>query len=236
MSYFSTTHWSVVLEAGHGQTDQAREALESLCRTYWYPLYAYARLDGLSHHDAEDLTQSFFTHLIEHELIARADREKGRFRTFLLACFKNFRASEVERARTRKRGGNVTLVSIDELQAQERFAREQKDAVTPETLYERNWALLVFDQAQSLLETEYAQANQDDLFRRLRGFLQGTRDSVSYADIADEVQKSEAAIKMEVSRMRRRFRELLRSVVGQTVADAVEVENEFRHLVQVLSH
>ena len=233
--HFATTHWSVVLTAGHGECQKAEAALERLCRAYWYPLYAFVRRLGHASDDAQDLTQAFFVHLLESELVSKAQPEKGKFRSFLLVSLKNFIASERNRAQAQKRGGGQTIISLDEQTAEGLFANEPQEEADPEMLYERSWALTVLEQALDLLEREYAESNKRTEFDQLRVFLLGEKVSLTYATVAESLGTSEGAVKMMVQRLRRRYRECLRSVVANTVSTASEIDEELRHLIQILS-
>jgi RNA polymerase sigma factor (sigma-70 family) len=231
---FATTHWSVVLQAGDSRRDEHSRALDALCRSYWYPLYAYIRRLGRSPHDAQDLTQSFFAYLLEKRLITKADPESGRFRSFLLGSLKNFMANEWRRQSAAKRGA-VQTVSFDAQDAEERYAVEPVDESNPQSLYEQAWAVAVLDQAMSLLEAEYAAAGKQALFEQLAACLQGDRQDSTYSGIGAKLSMSEGAVKVAVHRLRQRYRELLRASVANTVADPLEVDGELRHLMQVLS-
>ena len=233
MSYFPTTHWSLVLSVGHGTAETARQSLEQLFRTYWYPLYAFARAQGEGSHDAEDLIQSFFVELIERNTIAKAREERGRFRSFLLQSFKHHRHNQRARAAAQKRGG-ASILSLDELRAEERFANEPQDTLSPESRFDRDWAVSVLDEAHRRLAAEYGGANKGALFARLSPLLQGEQES-RYAGLAADFGKTESAIKMEVSRLRSRYRELLRAVVADTVDSPTEVEEELRYLLTAAS-
>jgi RNA polymerase sigma-70 factor (ECF subfamily) len=235
MSYFPTTQWSLVLSVGHGSVETARNALEQLCRTYWYPLYAYARSRGESQHDAEDLIQGFFAELVQKELVTKARIDKGRFRSFLLQSFNLHRLKQRERSAALKRGGGSDIVSLEELHAEERFAAEPADGLTPERRFERDWAISVLDESHRRLASDYERCGKPEVFARLRGFLQAGGDAPGYATLAAETGKSEAALKMEVSRLRAQYRKLLREVVRETLADPAEAENELRYLLKVLS-
>lgn len=235
MSYFPTTHWSLVLNVGHGSVETAQRALEQLCHIYWYPLYSFARSQNDSAHDAEDLIQGFFAELVERNLVARAQIEKGRFRSFLLQSFKNYRYKQRDRRTAIKRGGQADIVSLDELQAEERFASEPTGGIAPDRQFERNWAISVLDEAHHRLAAEYEQAGKGDLFALLRGTLQSRGEGPAYAELAATVGKSEAAIKMDASRMRSQYRKRLREVVTETVSHPAEVEEELRYLLAVLS-
>lgn len=230
---FATTHWSVVLKAGASREDQDAKALNALCQSYWYPLYAYIRRLGHPPHDAQDLTQSFFAYLLEKELLAKADPEAGRFRSFLLGSLKRFMANEWRRSQAQKRGAGLAF-SIDAQDAEERYAIEPATTANPQSLYEQAWALAVMDQAFSLLEAEHRDAGKSALFDELNPFLQGDRMASSYSDIAKRLSMSEGAIKVAVHRLRQRYRELLRASVAHTVADPLEIDRELRHLVTVL--
>jgi RNA polymerase sigma factor (sigma-70 family) len=231
---FPPTHWSVVLAAGHGGSADAAEALAELCRTYWYPLYAYARRSGRSPEDAQDLTQGFFEHLIESRLVASADATKGRFRAFLLQCFRNFMAADHTKATRQKRGGGQPILSLDATGAEARFGREMADTRSPEWLYERNWALAVLDEAMLQVQREFAASGRERGFQILRSHLQGDDNGLSYAAVAKELSTTEATARVMVYRLRRRYRELLNGVVLRTVGSPAELEAELRHLLQVV--
>ncbi|MBI2946025.1 MAG: sigma-70 family RNA polymerase sigma factor [Verrucomicrobia bacterium] len=234
--HFATTHWSVVLTAGQEETHKSADAMEQLCRGYWYPLYAFVRRLGHAPHDAQDLTQGFFAHLLETNLVGKAQREKGKFRSFLLASLKNFIASERDRAQACKRGGGWILVSLDEHAAEHRLTSELKQGLDPETLYERTWALTVLEQALNLLEQDYVAAGKGPAFHQLQVFLLGEKVPLTYSAVAEGLGTSEGAVKMLVQRLRQRFRECLRTVVANTVATSSEIDEELRHLVQVLGN
>jgi len=231
---FATTRWTVVLQAGGPTSEVSMWALEQLCRTYWYPLYSFARRSGVPPPDAEDLTQSFFAHLIEKDVIARADRERGRFRSFLLTAFRNFCAGERERHSAAKRGGGRTIVSFDELQAESRYQHELQHELSPEKLYDRKWAASLLEQVMNILRLEYATLGKGPLFDILRTVLWGGRLESSYELLARQAGLTEGAFKVAVHRMRSRFRECLRQEVAQTVATPGEVDGELRHLLSAL--
>jgi RNA polymerase sigma-70 factor (ECF subfamily) len=232
---FATTHWSVVLRAGHESGIEGDNALEALCRGYWYPLYAYIRRLGHSPHDAQDLTQSFFAYLLEKRLLTKADPESGRFRSFLLGSLKNFMANEWRRQSAQKRGASQTI-SFDAQDAEQRYAGEPADQMNPQTLYEQAWAVAVLEQAATSLETEYRAGGKYGLFDQLAPFLQGERSELTYAGIGAGLGISEGAVKVAVHRLRQRYRELLRAAVANTVADPLEVDGELRHLLHILSN
>jgi RNA polymerase sigma-70 factor (ECF subfamily) len=227
---FVTTHWSVVLSAQAKGSAKSSEALETLCRTYWYPLYAYARRAGHSPADAEDLTQSFFARLLEKDYLQSAARDKGKFRTFLLVALKRFLANEWDRQHAQKRGGFVPVVSIDQDQAEARFAAEPAHNVGPDVLFDRQWALTLLDSAMSRLQQEYTATGRTRLFETLRSLLVKDESASPYAEIAARLNLTEPAVKMAVHRLRTRYREVLREEIVQTVSSAAEVEEELRHL------
>src|SRR5687768_11269610 len=237
--HFATTRWSMVLAAGGcagGGTapaaPQAREALAWLCRTYWYPLYAFVRTRGHPPEESQDLTQGFFARLLEKNVLQAADPDRGRFRSFLLASLKHFLANEWDRARAAKRGGGEPAVSIeiDVEDAERRFEREPADVVTPERVFERNWALTLLDTVLADLQAQYQRDGKGDLFERLKGYLSGGAEGTSYADTAAAAGMTEGAVQVAVHRLRKRYRDLLREHIGQTVASPGEVEEEIRDL------
>jgi RNA polymerase sigma-70 factor (ECF subfamily) len=234
-SYFATTHWSVVLSAGQVASPQAATALEELCNTYWYPLYAFIRRKGQSPHDAQDLTQAFFARLLEKNYVAQADRERGRFRTFLLTALTHFLADEWDKGRRYKRGGDREIISFDAGSAEERYRLEPVDPRDAARLYERRWVTTLFDTVLSRLEREFLDSGKEALFNRLKGHLLAEDSSLSYAEVGAQLGLKEDAVKQAVHRMRRRYRELFREEIAQTVAGPAEVEDELRHLFAVLS-
>jgi len=232
---FVTTHWSVVLTAGRTDTTRAGVALEKLCQTYWYPLYAYVRRRGHSPEDAQDSTQAFFARLLEHNWVGQADRQKGRFRSFLLSAMNHFLADEWDKARAQKRGGGLTPVPLPFDVAETRYRQEPADNVTPEHSYERRWALTLLDTVLRRLQSEYEKEGRVELFAVLHPCLVGDRSSQPYAELAPKLGVSEGAVKSAVHRLRQRYRQLLRDEIAQTVADADEVDEELRHLFAVLA-
>jgi RNA polymerase sigma-70 factor (ECF subfamily) len=227
---FANTRWSLVAAAGHGNSDAARQALATLCQLYWYPLYAYARRQLSTAEDAQDMTQAFFAELLEKDYLQAADPQRGRFRSFLLTAFKHFLSRQRERAHARKRGGGRSPLSLDFQAGESRYHLEPADHETPETIYERRWALAVLEQALSRLRREMAGAGKEKLFECLKGALAGEGLQESYARIARELGLSEPAVKVVVYRLRRRYQELLRAEIGQTVTSPEEVEEELRDL------
>ncbi|MBI3417971.1 MAG: sigma-70 family RNA polymerase sigma factor [Verrucomicrobia bacterium] len=232
---FATTHWSVVLTAGEASTPHAREALEKLCRLYWYPLYAYVRRQGRGPEEAEDLTQEFFTRLIAKNYLSAVDRRKGKFRSFLLAALEHFLAKQWVRAHAQKRGGRQVFVSFDDEDVETRYQLEKADELTPEKIYDRRWALTLLQQALARLEAECADDSRRALFEQLKPLLSGEDSEASYADIAARVGTTPGAVKVAMHRLRQRYGELLRAEVGHTVARPEEVDDEIRHLLAALS-
>ena len=232
---FATTHWSVVLSAGRTPDDASRGALETLCARYWMPLYAYVRRHGHAPDDAQDLTQAFFAHLLEKNTIARADRTRGRFRSFLLASLRHFLADEADRARALKRGGGVRILPLEFETGEHAYVREPADNATPEQLYERRWALTLLDNVLARLRDEHARDGRAAQFDALGPCLTGTGAGQPYADLAARLGLTEAAVKSAVHRLRRRYRALLREEVAHTVAGSGDVDDELRHLLAVLA-
>ncbi len=231
---FATTHWSAVRAAGGTTSPHALAALEILARAYWYPLYAFARRMGREPADAADLTQGFFERLIERDSLAAASRERGRFRTFLLTAFRHFMADEWKAARREKRGGGAVVVSIDANSGEERYRVEPADRFDAEQLYQRRWAMTILDQALARLESELRAVGRVDVFSALQGFLVGERGGPTYAEVARRLGTSEAAVKMTVSRLRQRARELIRDQIAQTVSTPAEVDEEYAALIASL--
>jgi RNA polymerase sigma factor (sigma-70 family) len=231
---FASTHWSLVLSAGDKSSPQSTAALGKLCGSYWYPLYAYVRRRGRSPEDAQDLTQEFFARLLEHRWIDRADRQRGRFRSFLLSAMNHFLADEWDKARAQKRGGGLTPVPLQFDVAETRYSHEPADNVTPEQNYERRWALTLLDTVLRRLRSEYEQEGRAELFAALHPCLVGDRSSQPYAELAVKLGVSEGTVKSAVHRLRQRYRQLLHDEIAQTVAEPGEVDEELRHLFTVL--
>lgn len=231
---FVTTHWSIVLAAKGESAPQSDEALETLCRTYWYPLYAYVRRQGYSPPDAQDLTQAFFARLLTRHYLDAVVREKGRFRTFLLVALKRFLVNEWDRAHAQKRGGGQTVLSLDTATAESRYLTEPAQTLSPDRLYERRWALTLLDQTMARLREELARLGKTQEFVRLKGLLTAERGTIRYASVAADLRLSEGAARVAVHRLRKRFRELFREEIAHTVSGE-EVEEEIRYLMTVLS-
>jgi len=230
---FNTTHWSVVL-AVRGESADAQEALEKLCRVYWYPLYAFVRRQGHSPEDAEDLIQGFFARLLQRKDLETVQRERGRFRSYLLVSLKHFTLNEQLRARAEKRGGGQSLISLDEVEAEKKFAQEPVDKSTPEMIFERRWALALLDKVLERLRQEHEATGRLRLFDTLRWFLSDEPAEQSQAQVGAQLGLSTGAVKQAVRRLRQRYRELLREEVANTVATAADIDDEVRHLVAVL--
>lgn len=234
-SIFATTHWSVVLAAGNRQSLEATVALERLCETYWYPLYAYIRRRGYSAHDAEDLTQSFFGHLLERHALHRVSPAKGKFRSFLLASLNYFLADQFDRRSAQKRGGGQTFIPLEVRDAEDRFRFEPVDLCSPDKLFERRWALTLLDRVLVRLKDEFAEAGKSAQFERLSVYLVRKSGESTYAEAARELNQTEHAVKKAIQRMRQRLYALFREEVANTVATAAEVEDELRYLCQVIA-
>ena len=231
---FPTTHWSAVLAARDTASAPAQSALETLCRTYWYPLYAYVRRNGHSPEDAEDLTQAFFAYLLGHDFLRNVAPAKGRFRSFLLVSLKRFMTAEWRKEHALKRGGEQRAWSLDQQDAESRYLLEPADLADPEKLYERRWALTLLDRVLERLEAEAAGAGKLALFAQLQPFLTGDRDGPTYTQIAQAFGTTEGAIKMSVRRMRERLRALFREEIAHTVASEAEAKEEIRNLLVIL--
>lgn len=232
---FTTTHWSVVLAAGLSESPQAAQALETLCGVYWYPLYAYVRRRGHGHEDAQDLTQAFLLQLLERKSFARVDRDKGRFRSFLLAGLNYFLADAHDHASAQKRGGGQPARSFDEQTDEQRYRLECVDGLSPDKLFERQWALTLLDQVLARLEREFREAGKADLFQRLRVFLVAGQGESTYTQVATDLDLNREAVKKAVQRLRSRYYALFREAIAETVADPAEVEDEMRHLCAVMT-
>ena len=232
---FAATHWSVVLAAKGGDSTRARAALETLCRTYWYPLYAFARRMGQSPHDAEDTVQGFFAICLEKNYLAAAEQAKGRFRSFLLLALKRFLAKERDKSRACKRGGGQRPIALDGLSAEQRYALEPAEQFSADRLFERRWALTLLEKVLSRLREELAAAGRLGAFEQLKEFLLADGRGTPYKELAAQLGTSEGAVKVGVHRLRQRYRELLEEEIANTVASPEEVEEERRYLLAVLS-
>ena len=229
--HFATTRWSVVIRAGEKRADGSVEALTTLCETYWYPLYAYARRRGLDVEDAKDLTQAFFARVLSGDFLAQATPERGRFRAFLVTSFKHFLANARDHSRADKRGAGYRLLSLDD--AESRYALEPLEEMTPESLYEQGWALTMLENALKELEREADRVGRRRQFEYLRPLLTG--DDTPYKKIGEQLAMSEAAVKVAVHRLRRRFGDVLRQQIADTVESADAVDDELRYLLRVIT-
>jgi RNA polymerase sigma factor (sigma-70 family) len=226
---FASTSWSIVVAAGRPSSPDSQQALESLCRTYWYPLYAYVRRRVSSVHDAQDLTQGFFASLLERNTLGAADCQRGRFRSFLLTAFRNFLADEWDRAKAQKRGDGLRAIPLDFATAESRASIEPADKWSPEKTYEREWALTLLDLVLNRLREEFIAKGKQRHFETLKQFL-GENEPGSFDVAAKVLGISSSAVKVAAHRMRRRYRELLRSEIAETVAEPEDVDDELRTL------
>ena len=233
--WFTTTHWSVVLKAADTASPAAKEALETLCRNYWYPLYAYVRRQGQDQESAKDLTQGFFARLLEKNYLNQVRPRRGKFRYFLLTSLKHFLSDEWDKARAQKRGGGQTFLSLDAATAEARYRLEPVDFMDAEKLFERRWALTILDQARKRLREEYLQAGEAAFYERLILFEAPERNTPSYAQVAAEFGFSESKVKSAMFRLRQRYRELVRAEVAHTVGTSAEIDEEISHLISVIS-
>src|SRR5262252_6584655 len=231
-SQFPTTRWSLVVAASDPKRKEVRSALASLCENYWYPLYAFLRRRGYPADQAQDLTQEFFIRVLEGRYLDRADPEKGRFRAFLLTSLKFFVSDEQDRNRAQKRGGGA-LLPLEFSSGEERYQREPAHDETPERIFERRWALSALDRVVESLRSEFVQHGRREHFERLKVFLLGQSDA-PYAALARDMNTSEGALKVAIHRLRKRYRELFRQEIADTVADPAQVDAELRYLATVL--
>jgi RNA polymerase sigma-70 factor (ECF subfamily) len=224
-----------VIAAGHSSTAQSSAALEQLCRAYWQPVYAFVRRTVRNPEDALDLTQEFFADLLRDRSFTRADREMGRFRSFLLGALKHFLADQHDRSKARKRGGHIEFIPFDTVLAESRYGAGLESAAPPEAQFDRGWALALLDRALARLREEFALSGRAALFDGLKGFLTGDKPQASYAEAAAALRISEGAAKMTVTRMRQRFRAIVRQEIAQTVTTPAQLESELRAFVEALS-
>jgi RNA polymerase sigma factor (sigma-70 family) len=233
---FHTTHWTLVIDAAQSQAEGGKAALAELCQLYWYPLYSFARRRGCSPHDAQDLTQGFFMHLLEHRALTHVDRPKGRFRSFLLASFQNYLCSESKRARSFKRGGGFEFVSLDLESGETRYRLEPVDHLTAEKIYDARWAMTLLDQVMVQLGKEYAAQCKASTFEALQVFLRigDSRGVPPYEDVAKTLGLSVLAVKSLIHRLRKRYTAILRQEVGRTVSGPAEIDGEIHALCDSL--
>lgn len=230
-----TTQWSQVVAAQGGSDTEARRALESLCQTYWQPLYAYIRHQGHDPEEASDLTQAYFTEFLEKDFLADVDPEKGRFRSFLLVSLRHFLSHQRSRNRAVKRGGGTLTLSLDTDAAELRYLREPTAGRTPEEVFERRWALTVLGRALASLRHEAKSEDRRRSFEALKPFLTGEGPARPYREVAEELGMSEMAARKATHRLRRRFGQVLREEIAETVADEETIDDEVRHLLTILA-
>ena len=226
---FQPTQWTLVRRAGVNST-QSQDALETLCRNYWYPIYAFIRRNGRAPHDAQDLTQEFFARFLETNSIGRADPKRGKFRTFLLGALKNFLTDAHRKATAWKRGGGIQIVSLEETDAEERYRVEPVDNRTPDQVYEQRWVVGLLEKAMARLRDEFQAAGKNRQFQVLKVFLSREGDDESYEAAGAELNTSGKTIAVAVHRIRRRFRQVVRSAIADTVSSPEELEEEYRSL------
>ena len=232
---FLSTRWSLIVRAGQEDPVGAHQALGELCQNYWYPLYAFVRRQGQSPADAEDMTQSFLAKLLEKNYLEDAQREKGKFRSFLLVALKRFIGHEYERQHAQKRGGHHQVVSMDQETAESWLGLEADRQLEPDVYFERQWAVALLERVMRKLGEEHLATGRAKLFESLRGSLVKEESSQSYAELATQLKLTEAAVKMAVSRLRARYREILRAEIAETVTNPGEVEDEIRYLFTLFS-
>ena len=231
---FETTHWSMIQAAVDPQASHCREAMQQLCERYWFPLYAFARRRGCDSNESQDLIQAFFLRVLEKDLLARADRDRGRFRNFLLASLKNFLANESAKATALRRGGETPPLSLDFRDAEGRLAHEAIDSLTPEAHFHRQWALAVLQRAVEKLTSEFSEEGRSDLFETLRPYLSASSERLPYAAAAEQLGMTTDAVKVAVHRLRRRYRRRLEAEIVDTVSSPAEVDEEIQELFHAL--
>jgi RNA polymerase sigma-70 factor (ECF subfamily) len=232
---FATTQWSVVLKAGGEPSSSAAAALEKLCRTYWFPLYAFVRREGLGEEDAKDLTQQFFTRLMERNDLRAMDARRGKFRTFLLTALTHFLANERDRAHAIKRGGGKVIFSLDAISPEQFQSIEPSSDLTPDKLFDQRWAVKLLETAMTRLQAEMMEANRSVQFEELKKFLADEPDEGDYAAAAARLGSTSQAVAVAVHRIRLRYRQLVRAEVANTVSSPAELEEEMRHLRAALN-
>jgi RNA polymerase sigma factor (sigma-70 family) len=232
---FATTHWSVVLAAGDSASPQHHEAMSTLCHKYWFPLYAYLRRRGYDTHRAEDSTQAFFAQMLEKHYLRKVEPAPGKFRSFLLVAMKHFLANEYDRARAQKRGGDRTILSLDFENAENQYALEPANELSPEKLFEKSWALTVLTRIMKQLEAELVGKGKQKLFEHLSIYLAVDADAIPYCEVATKLGMTEGATRVAVHRLRKRCRELLRNEIAQTVSSEDQIDDEIRGLFAALS-
>ncbi len=231
---FATTHWSMVVAARRGASQEARQALSRLCEDYWYPLYAYIRRRGYQTSEAQDLTQGFFTHLLQKQTLQAADQTRGRFRSFLLTSLNHYLAHQWRHERAEKRGGRCQTISLDVEEGERRYHLEPADPMTPENIFERRWAMTLLGKAVETLRSEYERGDKLHIFEALKVYLGGQDSTVPYEEIAQQLDTTQGAVKVAVHRLRQRCRDCLRREIAQTVAEPEDIDEELRHLFQAV--
>ena len=231
---FRTTHWSLVRAASGSHPDESLLALEILCRSYWYPVYAHIRRWGYQAEDAQDLTQGFFAELLEKQRLAKADEQRGRFRSFLLASVNHFLTHERDKSNTLKRGGGQSSFSLDALDPEERYQMEPRTEATPEMYFDQQWAHTILDRVLDTLRSEMDLAGQVQRFDIMKHFLLGERGEMTLAEAAQRLGMGETAVKSAIHRLRTRFRDLFMEEIAETLIDPSDLEGEVRHLLRSL--
>ena len=229
---FNTTHWTVVLEAGRAESEGQRKALAMLCQTYWYPIYAFVRRQGGNPDDAQDLTQGFFANLLSKDGLRQVDRDKGKFRTFLLSTLKNFLTDQHRRASAEKRGGQAVTFSIDDEEAEDRYSREPSSEESPDKLFDRSWVVTLLDRVMKILQDEQEGAGKGHVFEKLKPHVSKDSGGETYGKVASQLGISEEAVKKAVQRLRQRYGFLLRSEIACTVASADLIDEELSGLLK----
>jgi RNA polymerase sigma factor (sigma-70 family) len=232
---FVTTRWTVVLHAGRKSSPQSDRALGELCQTYWYPLYAFVRHKGKTKEDAEDLVQAFFEKFLEKNYLEGLSAERGKFRAFLLASLKHFLANDWDRSQRQKRGGGVTHLSLDWQSADARFHLDPPDPSSPDKMFDREWALALLERVVTRLRDECVKDGKDEMFRQAKGYLMVGESAIPYAEAARALGMDEGAVRVAVHRLRKRYRELLREEIAQTLDDPAQVAEELRSLQAALA-
>ena len=232
---FPNTRWSVVLAATQQPSPESAAALEALCRAYWYPLYAYVRRCGQSAHDAQDLTQEFFRRLLEKRWLDAADRERGKLRMFLIGALKHFMSNEWRRASAQRRGGGLTRVQFDTAMAESRYAADQSVVLAADETYDRQWALTLLDLTLNRLEGEFVTAGKAIDFAKLKSCLMAERGTIDYVAVAKQLDVNEGAARVAVHRLRKRFREIYREEISQTLAGGADLNLELQQLATALT-
>ena len=232
--HFVTTHWSLVLKATKDNTEIRLEALDELCRTYWRPLYFFALRKGKRAHDAQDLVQGFFLNMIQKEFLSSADKEKGKFRTFLIVAFKRYMANQYDKETAKKRGGNAQHLSLDFETADQLYDQLNDPSQSPEKIYDRTWAMSVLNKVMELLSKDYAKRGKAALYEFLRSTLPGQTPTMKYEEAADKFGISNNTVKSEVHRLRMRFGQTMRELIANTVNEPSDIDQEMRYLMEAL--